>query len=269
MTLRRSMNRRRSKVLLVSRRSRLPVDGMPGGTSGKDLAPGGRPTGDRNRGDRPNLPISGPAVPLQKPTSGHGAEARRRPRQAGKFDQCGVRTGSDRIEESDRVLFDSMPRTEGVDHSPKFFDRKAGTLDPSNVKGRIRIEAYEHFVDSTVARRGDEGSRSIGGSFTGSLHQQANHEGHAGDDEDGRRRDKKPAIIAMDREPDDGRRHDDQDHSERPWILKHEIGEETRACGIGHDDLPRSGGVPRGQGTAPIGAVPSREAYPVAEVTWE
>ena len=269
MKLRRAMNRRRSKVLLVSRRSRLLVDGMPGAALRKDLTPGGRPAGDRDRGDRSNLPTSGPAIPLQKPTSGHGAKARRRPREAGKFDQCGVRIGSDRIEESDRVLFDPVPRTEGVDHSPKFFDWKTGTLDPSDVKGRIRIEAGEHFVDSTVARGGDEGSRSIGGSFTGSLHQQTDDEDHAGDDDDGHRRKKKPTIVALDRKPEDGRRHDDQNHGERPWILKHDVGQKAGACGIGHDAFPRSGGVPRGQAAASIGLVPSREAYPVEEVTWE
>ena len=183
MKLARPKNSRRSEITFAAR-TRRSVFNLPSGAFlGEDGTSGGRSTGDRDRRDRTDQPASGPAFPLQNPARWHGAEARRRSGQAGEFDQCRVWASADRIEQGDRVLFDAMPGSEAVDHLPEFFDGKAWSLDSPHMEGRVWIQASEHLVNPTVARRGDEISRLVGGGFSGSLHEQPDGENDGPDGE--------------------------------------------------------------------------------------
>ena len=243
MKLARPKNSWRSEITFAAR-TRRSVFNLPSGAFlGEDGTSGGRSTGDRDRRDRTDQPASGPAFPLQNPARWHGAEARRRSGQAGEFDQCRVWASADRIEQGDRVLFDAMPGSEAVDHLPEFFDGKAWSLDSPHMEGRVWIQACEHLVDPTVARRGDEISRLVGGGFSGSLHEQPDGE-------------------------NDGR-HDGEEHREWPRIFQYETGEEAGTSGIGHGAFPKLGESAGRQATGWVQTIPRHGAYPFEEVVWD
>ena len=269
MKLARPKNSRRSEITFAAR-TRRSVFNLPSGAFlGEDGTSGGRSTGDRDRRDRTDQPASGLAFPLQNPARWHGAEARRRPGQAGEFDQRGVWASADRIEQGDRVLFDAMPGSEGVDHLPEFFDGKAWSLDSPHMEGRVWIQACEHLVDPTVARRGDEISRLVGGGFSGSLHEQPDGENDGPDGERDPRRDENSTFITLDRNPANGGRHDGEEHREWPRIFQYETGEEAGTSGIGHGAFPKLGESAGRQATGWVQTIARHGAYPFEEVVWD
>ena len=162
-----------------------------------------------------------------------------------------------------------MPRSEGVDHSPEIFDGKARSLDSPHMKGRIWIQVREHLVDPTVARRGDEIPSLVGGGFSRSLHEQPDGENDGADGQGDTRRDENSTVITLDRNPENGGRHDGEEHRKWPRIFQHETGEEAGTSGVGHSDLPKLGESAGRQATEWIQTIPRDGAYPFEEVAWD